>query len=229
MRGICSRRARATSWRRPGIGSGAHGSEFGAGCGATVAASTTWFNRATAADPSATAWWSFTTTAIRSALSPSTTSMAHRGRSSGSGVAAYFAMASASARSSPGGASTTRLRWRVRSKSGSSTHTGWPRPSGTGTVRRRNGGSRINNWPKTAARVSNENPPAMLDTSHTATLMVCMWAVGVSEYRNLASRPDIVSTVQVSVPVVASVPGRSSPPASASEASMNSVTWPDHR
>ena len=181
IRVTCSARARVTSRVRVGSGSGVHGSAGRSGSVATVAASTAFLSSATAAEPSATAWWSFTTTAIRSPATPSTTRRAHSGRSRGSAVPAKAPMARASARSSPGGSSTTRLTCRARSKPGSSTHTGWPRPRGTGTTRRRNGGSRTRSWPSTSVITANENPSSRPDRSDTATLMVCMWAVGVSE------------------------------------------------
>ena len=180
-RTTCSPRARDTSRLLVGSGSGLHGSRAGNGWGSAVAASTTCFKRATAAEPSATQWWSLTTTAIRSAARPSTTRMAHSGRSRGRGVPANWPTARAKAWSSPGGSTRVWLRCRERSKSGSSTHTGWPSPSGTGTTRRRNGGSRTNSWPSTSVMLVQENPPSSPDMSDTATLMVCMCVVGVSE------------------------------------------------
>ena len=177
----CSDRARATRCPRPGRGSGVQGSGAGDGSGATVAVSTTFCSRATAAEPSATAWWSLTTTAMRSPRSPSTTRMAHRGRSRGSEVPAKAPMAAARERSSPGGSSTTLSRCRARSKSGSSTQTGWPSPKGTATIRRRNGGSCTRSWPRTWVSVAKEKPSGRAETSETATLIVCMCAVDVSE------------------------------------------------
>ena len=54
-------------------------------------------------------------------------------------------------------------------------------PEGNGHDPAAEGGSRARSWPRTSVSVAKENPSVMAETSDTATLMVCMCAVGVSE------------------------------------------------
>ena len=131
--------------------------------------------------PSATAWWILATTAIRPPSRPSTTISSHSGRSRRRGVPAKSATTAArvavvTRRFAAGAAHVA-----ARSKPGSSIQTGCPRRQGTVTMRRRNGGRRHSCWPRPRQACRRRSPSGMPETSETATLMVCMWAVGVSE------------------------------------------------
>ena len=125
--------------RPVGRGSGCHGSSMGSTARVSVTPSTAFRSIATAAVPSATAWWIFTTTATRSRPALEDQELPQRPVPR-QRLACERGHRLASCRSLPGSASTIRVRWRPSSNSGSSTQTGWSRPPGTGTIRRRKAG-----------------------------------------------------------------------------------------
>ena len=115
-------------------------------------------SRSAPVTPSMVEWWILVTKPTLPFSRPSRRCSSHSGRLRSSGMLAMSATTSASSRMVPGDRTAPRWMCVSRSKSGSSIQTGWPRSKGTGTSRRRKGGSRCSRVRMMWTMRSNEKP-----------------------------------------------------------------------